>query len=222
MTESHLGSSALLDDSDDVVSMLPEFGSAPRRGYAAPGRQQGFPSVPFGDPGMIQQSQTLWGTSPIQNSVLNSFVPPQAPHPGFGGPAGWPIASPVPGFSTPMSRSLPPRQPVSVVRQKLCNIYRDIAIQDPSREGLVPLQVVLDTLKDSVEFNPLGSGPLTEKDVLILCETEGTMVNGGGNFDIVGDGNDRSIRWNEYKVPQPVGTFGAPGQFGSPGSTFGR
>ncbi|CAN8102102.1 unnamed protein product [Discula destructiva] len=220
--ENHLGSSALLDDSDDVVPTLPEFGSAPRRGYAAPGRQQGFPSVPFGDPGMLQQSQQLWGTSPIQNSVLNSFMPSPVPPPGFGGPAGWPISSPVPGFSTPMNRPIPSRQPVSMVRQKLCNVCRDMAMRDPSREGLIDLHVVLDMMKDIVEFNPFGTGPLTEKDVLILCETEGTMVNGGGNFDIVEDGNGRSIRWNEHKVPQPVGAFGAPGQFGSPSSSFGR
>lgn len=218
----HLGSSALLDDSDDVIPTLPDFGSVPRRGYVAPGRPQGFPSLPFGDPGMLQQSQPLWGTSPIQPSAMNSFVQPPAPPPGFGGPTGWPIASPVPGFSAPIGRPMPSRQPVSVVRQKLCNICRELAMQDPSKDGLIPLQVIQDTMKDQIEFNPLGNGPLTENDILILCETEGTMVNGGGNFEIREDGNGRSIRWNEHKVPQPLGAFGAPGQFGSPSSSFGR
>lgn len=217
--ENHLGSSALLDDSDDVVPTLPEFGSLPRRGYVAPGRPQGFPSLPFGDPGI----QPLWGTSPIQPSVMNSFVQPPAAPPGFGGPTGWPIGSPVPGFSAPISRPMPSRQPVSIVRQKLCNICRELAMQDPSKDGLIPLQVVQDTMKDQVEFNPLGNGPLTENDILILCETEGTMVNGGGNFDIHEDGNGRSIRWNENKLPQPLGAFGAPGgHFGSPSSSFSR
>lgn len=95
-------------------------------------------------------------------------------------------------------------------------------MQDASREGLIPLHVVLDTLKDNIEFNPLGNGPLSENDILILCETEGTMVNGGGNFDIVENGSGRSIRWNEHKVPQSIGSFGAPGQLGSPSSSFGR
>ena len=95
-------------------------------------------------------------------------------------------------------------------------------MQDPARDGLIPLLVVLETMKDNVEFNPLGNGPLTENDLLILCETEGTMVNGGGSFDIVEVGSGRSIRWNEHKVPHAVGSFGAPGQFGSPSSSFGR
>lgn len=216
--ENHLGSSALLDDSDDVVPILPEFGSLPRRGYVAPGRPQGFPSLPFGDPGI----QPLWGTSPIQPSVMNPFVQPPAPPPGFGGPTGWPIGSPVPGFSAPISRPMPSRQPVSVVRQKLCNICRELAMQNPSKDGLIPLQVIQDTMKDQIEFNPLGNGPLTENDILVLCETEGTHVNGGGNFDIHEDGNGRSIRWTEHKVPQPLGAFGAPGHLGSPSSSFGR
>lgn len=220
--ENHLGSSALLDDSDDVAT-LPEFGSAPRRGYAAPGRQPGFPSVAFGDPGMLQQSQPQWGTSPIQHSVMNSFVGSPAPPPGFPGPAGWSVASPVPGFSTPINRPMPSRQPIHVVvRQKLCSICRDLAIQGQSSDGFVPLSRVLDAIKPHVDQNPLGNGPLTEHNLLELCETEGTMVNGGGNFDIVENANGRSIRWNEHKVLQSAGAFGAPGQFGSPNSSFGR
>lgn len=221
--ESHLGSSALLDDSDDVTA-LPEFGSAPRgRGYAAPGRQPAFPPVAFGDPGMLQQSQPQWGTSPIQHSVMSSFMQSPAPPPGFPGQAGWSMASPVPGFSTPTSRPMPSRQPVHVVvRQKLCSICRDLAIHGQSADGFVPLPRVLDAIKPNVDQNPLGHGPLTEDNLLALCETEGTMANGGGNFDIVEDANGRSIRWNEHKVLQPAGAFGAPGQFGSPGSSFGR
>lgn len=228
--ESNLGSSALLDDSDDVAA-LPEFGSAPRRGYAAPGRQQGFPSYPpFGDPGLLQQSQPLWGTSPIQSSGFSHFVQSPPPPPGLGGPTagGWPMASPVPPFSMPIGRPVPSQQPVNVARQKICQIFQNLT-NSPSRDSrqmFVPPHTVLERLIASGEANPLGSGPLTEDGLVILCELEGTAVNGGGNFDIIRDGGPegpvRSIRWNEHKVPQSMGGFGAPGQFGSPGSSFGR
>lgn len=221
--EDHLGSSALLDDSEDVVSGLPEFASGPRRGFAALGRPPpAFPPLPFGDPGILQQSQSPWGPSPIQPPGMNPFT--QAPPPGF-----WPVTSPTPGFSAPLGirQPAPSRQPASVVRQKLCNVCRDLAVQDPATNGFIPLSSVHEAIKDQIEFNPLGNGPLTDHDILALCETEGTMVNGGGNFDIREDGSNKSIRWNREKTPPLAmggGGFGAPGQIGSPvlGSSFGR
>lgn len=229
-TGNHLGSSALLDDSEDVVQPLPDFGSSSRRGYAAPpGRPPVFPSFPFGDQGIMHQSPSIWGASPIQPSGINPFAPSPAPPPGFGGPGGWAAPSPGQGFSIPsgIGRPAPSRhmQPATVVRQKLCSICRDLAMQDLSKDGFISLNLALDTLRDQVDFNPLGNGPLSEDDVLVLCETEGDMVNGGGNFDIHEDGNGRNIRWNPDKMPQALGAFGAPGapgQFGSPSSSFGR
>lgn len=230
--ENHLGSSALLDDSDDVVQPLPDFGANPRRSYAAPGRPPVFPSFPFGDQGMMHQSPSIWGTSPIQPSVMNPFVPATAPPPGFGNAVGWAAPSPGQGFSIPsgMGRAAPSRvmQPATLVRQKLCHVCRELALHDPSKDGFIPLGLVQTSLKEQVEFNPLGNGPLAEDDILILCETEGDLANGGGNFDIHEDGNGRSIRWNPDKRPQQLGSFGAPGapgapgQLGSPSSSFGR
>lgn len=228
-TENHLGSSALLDDSDDVVQPLPDFASNARRSYAAPGRPPVFPSFPFGDQGMMHQSPSIWGASPIQPSVMNPFAPSAPPPPGFGNSVGWVAPSPGQGFSVPsgMGRPAPSRvmQPATMVRQRLCQVCRELGMQDPSKEGFIPLSLVQTTLKDQVEFNPLGNGPLAEDDILILCETEGDLVNGGGNFDIHEDGSGRSIRWNADKRPQPLGAFGAPGapgQLGSPSSSFGR
>lgn len=222
-TEDHLGSSALLDDSEDVLSTLPDFISNQRRGFVAPGRPGAFPPVPFGDPGILQQSQSPWGPSPIQPPGMSPFVqsPAPPPPPGF-----WPVSSPTPGFSAPIGigRPGPSRQPASVVRQKLCSVCRDLAMQDPATDGFIPLSSVHEAIKDQIEFNPLGNGPLADNDILALCETEGTMMNGGGNFDVHDDGNTKSIRWNPDKTPLPMGGFGAPGQIGSPimGSSFGR
>lgn len=225
--ENHLGSSALLDDSEDVVPTLPPFASGQRRSYAAPGRSQAFPAVPFGDPGILSQSQPLWSSSPIQPSVMNPFGQSPVPPPGLGGPGGWPIASPIPGFSAPIGigrQPGPPKPPASVVRQTLCRVCRDFYVQAPTEDGFVAVSLVQDTLKDRVEHNPLGNGPITEKDILALCETEGTMINGGGTFDIRDEANGtKSIRWNQDKMPQTYGGgFGAPGQLTSPSSSFSR
>lgn len=214
--ENHLGSSALLDDSDDVMPTPPDFAPGGRRGYVAPGRPQAFPAVPFGDPGVLQQSQ-LWGASPIQAPGMNPFAQAPAPPPGLAGPGGWPIGSPVPGFSAPMvigRPSAPSRQPATVVRQRLCQVCRELATQVPTQDGFIPLHLVQKALKDRVEHNDF--------DILALCETEGTLVNGGGNFDIHGGKDDKSIRWNPDSSSQPLGGFGAPGQLTSPSSSFSR
>lgn len=232
-----LGSSALLENSEDVIQPLPGFGSSARRGYPAPGRAPVFPPFGFGEPGIMHPSQNIWGANAVQPSVMAPFVPSQpGPPPGFGGPGSWVAASPGQGFSVPggigIGRPAPPRvvtQPNSVVRQRLCNVCRELAMhQDPAKEGFIPLALVRDTLKDQVgEYNPLGKGPLAEEDILVLCETEGDMANGGGNFDMSEDGGERNIRWNPDKMNQGPrtqslgGGFGAPGQLGSPNSSFG-
>lgn len=222
--QDHLGSSALLDDSEDVLPTLPDFQSGLRRGYVAPGRPgPAFPPpAPFADPAIA----SMW-SSPVQPSVLSPFTQAPVAPPGFGGPGGWP-ASPSLGFSVPsgMVRPAPARPPASVaIRQILCNVCRDLAIKEPSKDGLISLSSVQEAMKTYVDINPMGDGPLTENDIVALCETEGTMANGGGNFDIhEGEGVSKNIRWNPDRNPQPLGAFGAPGHIGSPvmGSSFGR
>lgn len=230
-----LGSSALLENSEDVIQPLPDFGSSARRGYPAPGRPPVFPSFGFGEPGIMHPSQNIWGGNAVQPSVMAPFVPTQpGPPPAFVGPGSW-AASPGQGFSVPngigIGRPVPQRvvtQPNSVVRQRLCNVCHKLA-QDLAKDGFIPLALVRDALKDQVgEYNPLGKGPLAEEDILALCETEGDIANGGGNFDISEDGGETNIRWNPDKMGnQPRtqalgGGFGAPGQLGSPNSSFGQ
>ncbi|KUI68669.1 Stress response protein NST1 [Cytospora mali] len=222
--QNHLGSSALLDDSEDVLPTLPDFQSGLRRGYVAPGRiGPAFPPpAPFADPAIA----SMWG-SPVQPSVLSPFAQAPVAPPGFGGPGGWP-ASPSLGFSVPsgLVRPAPVRPPASMaIRQILCSVCRDLALKEPAKDGLIPLSTVQEAMKTYVDFNPMGDGPLTENDIVALCETEGNPANGGGNFDVHdGEGVTKSIRWNPDKAPQSLGAFGAPGHIGSPvlGSSFGR
>ncbi|KAK7742941.1 Stress response protein nst1 [Diaporthe eres] len=220
--ENHLGSSALLDDSEDVLPTLPDFQPGLRRGYVAPGRPgPAFPPAPFADPAIA----SMWG-SPMQPPGMSPFAQTPVAPPGFGGPVGWP-ASPSLGFSAPIGigRVAPARPPASVaIRQILCNVCRDLAMKEPAKDGFIPLSSLQEAMKTYVDFNPMGDGPLTENDIVALCETEGNMANGGGNFDLVDEAGTKSIRWNPDKMAQPLGGFGAPGQIGSPvlGSSFGH
>ncbi|KAG8167069.1 hypothetical protein KVR01_002758 [Diaporthe batatas] len=222
--QDHLGSSALLDDSEDVLPTLPDFQPGLRRGYVAPGRPgPAFPPAPFADPAIA----SMWG-SPMQLPGISAFGQAPVAPPGFGTPVGWP-ASPSLGFTSPipLRHVAPVRPPASVaIRQILCNVCRDLALKEPTKDGFIPLTSLQEAVKTYVDFNPMGDGPLTENDIVALCETEGNMANGGGNFDLVDEAGTKSIRWNPDKMPQPLGAFGAPGQpgIGSPvlGSSFGH
>ncbi|KAH8765389.1 stress response protein nst1 [Diaporthe sp. PMI_573] len=222
--QDHLGSSALLDDSEDVLPTLPDFQPGLRRGYVAPGRPgPAFPPAPFADPAIA----SMWG-SPMQPPGMSPFGQTPVVPPGFGGPVGWPV-SPSLSFSAPIGigRVAPARPPASVaIRQILCNVCCDLAMKEPAKDGFIPLSSLQEAVKTYVDFNPMGDGPLTENDIVALCETEGNMANGGGSFDLVNEAGTKSIRWNPDKMPQPLGAFGAPGQpgIGSPvlGSSFGH
>ena len=221
--QDHLGSSALLDDSEDVLPpTLPDFQPGLRRGYVAPGRPgPAFPPAPFADPAIA----SMWG-SPMQPPGMSPFAQTPVAPPGFGAPVGWP-ASPSLGFSAPIGigRVAPARPPASVaIRQILCNVCRDLAMKEPAKDGFIPLSSLQEAVKTYVDFNPMGDGPLTESDIVALCETEGNMANGGGTFELADEAGTKNIRWNPDKMAQPLGAFGAPGQIGSPvlGSSFGH
>lgn len=64
-------------------------------------------------------------------------------------------------------------------------------------------------------INPPGDQPVSEKELLDICETEGNAINGGGSFDIREDGGNHSIRFENDILP-PHRPVGAPGEIGSP------
>lgn len=218
--ENHLGSSALLDDSEDVVTNLPDIG----RRIPAPRAQ------PFPRPLEMQQAG-IWG-SPTHGAGISSFLPatmPPHPPPGFGGPSGWPTPTHGAGFGTSVPIARPVMQThhsASTVRQMLSTVCRDLGMQDSSKEGFIPFQRVEDSIKMQVQTNPLGNGPLTADVIMVLCETEGTPVNGGGVFEVRDDeGGNKLIRWIPDTHPHqqaPLGVFGAPGQQNSIAAMFSR
>jgi hypothetical protein len=194
----HLGSSALLDDSDVAVH---DLNGPLRPSNAAPGPRMGFPPVPFGmDPNPMFNSHHLWAPAP--SAQPNPFSPP--PPPGFGpAPGQVPWGSPAqPSSAFNMQGGLGrPNQPRSVaIRQMLCRICKEMAdaeAQSPDtrsdmcRDGYASLEAI----KAQMDMQNPGEG-ISEHELLNMCDTEGNSSNGGGSFDVRRQaGGSVSIRW---------------------------
>ncbi|KAH7026592.1 salt tolerance down-regulator-domain-containing protein [Microdochium trichocladiopsis] len=204
----HLGSSALLDDDFDE----PFQPGSLKRGTAAPGTRQPFVGGPFMD--------SVFGTSPLTGGwngpLNNAFSPP----PGFGSTA-WPPSGPAFGGPPPGIR---PAQPRSItIRQILVQSCKDLQNHAADSHGWIDLSAI----KGHVDS--IAAEPVTEAELLDMCETEGNAQNGGGTFDIKhGDNSKVSIK---YDPDMPTGpspfarNIGAPGEIGSPivghATTFG-
>lgn len=189
----HLGSSALLDDTDDPLAEIAEarlmaggVGSRPPYG---PGT---FMEPPYGSP-----------MNPWPSSVQNPFPPPGFGNPVWGGP---------PPFMTPNPSQHRANHARSVtVRLMLCNICKG-ASPTGSADGYVPMATIKAQIDALAAHQLPNDHPVTVKEILDICETEGNQHNGGGSFDVrcPGTGNEfeSSIRW----VPSAtVGPAGGPG-----------
>lgn len=201
---SHLGSSALLDDSDEPLTS----GAGVRRQSAAPGNmsRQSFAPPPFGmDP--------TFG-SPM-SSFSNTWAGPPHPFgsslPGTNYLGGW-GNGPTPNSSFGPGLQARPTQPRSVaVRLNICRACKNL--EGTTSDGYFDVNIVKDQL---THFIGPSEAPVTTQEVLDICETEGNGMNGGGSFDIRNDGNNQySIRYEvePLNAPRPVG---APGEIGSP------
>lgn len=207
----HLGSSALLDDTDVPLG---RFGSINQR-TAAPGPRPLFPGPSFMNPAFGSPA-TPWGAPGV-------FPPP----PGFGhmaSSAAWP---PTPVFGAPpqVTRAAQPRS--VVIRQLLVRACKDLENYATDTAGYIDLSAIKGHV-DSI--NPSTSESIEEAELLEICETEGNAQNGGGSFDIRrGDNEKIAIRFemggDVAHSPFPR-TVGAPGEIGSPivgaGTAFSR
>ncbi|KAK4191928.1 salt tolerance down-regulator-domain-containing protein [Podospora australis] len=182
--DTHLGSSALLADSDDV----PDFSGRSLPGpppVTRPGPR--FPTAPF-------------GTDPIFHGLHNVWAPPGMPHqnpfapgppPGFGGS---PIGGPSPISSTwgPLSQPSSfsghgvmdrPLEARSItVRKMLRRACQELSHVDFGTEGMtgfIPLKQIK-TQMAHVKMSP----PIGDQEILEICETEGNELNGGGIFEV--------------------------------------
>ncbi|KAL2066873.1 hypothetical protein VTL71DRAFT_1297 [Oculimacula yallundae] len=202
----HLGSSALLDDSDEPLNS----GAGPRRSSAAPGGITRQPFVtPFGiDPASYGGQMNGYHGWNAPNPFGPSSLPGSNYMGGLGG--GWGSAANSSfggmGGGQPMRSS----QPRSVaVRLMICRACK--SLEGTTADNFFDINLI----KEKVDLlNPPTDQPVSEKELLDICETEGNAVNGGGSFDIRQDGKSQSIRYESDVLPHRP--LGAPGEIGSP------
>lgn len=202
----HLGSSALLDDSDEPLNT----GSGVRRMSGVPinSSRQPFPTAPFSMDHSAYSSPIAAGGYNFFGSA-NAFGAPSLAGAnymggGFFNSAGGPFGAV--GGSTALRSSQPHGRSVTV-RLMLCRACKNL--EGSARDGFTDVNSIIDYINSS------GEGPVSEKEILDICETEGNHLNGGGSFDIRKDGSNRcSIRY-ENDTP-PHRPLGAPGEIGSP------
>ena len=203
---SHLGSSALLDDSDEPLTS----GAGARRQSAAPGNntRQNFAPAPFGmDP-------TTFG-SPI-SSFGNAWGGPPNPFgtslPGSNYMGGWgsgPSPNSAFGAGSQVVRSAQPRS--VAVRLNICRACKNL--EGSTSDGFYDVNVIKDQV---AHLTAPGDAPVTTQELLDICETEGNSINGGGSFDVRNDGNGQCSIRHEVDLPNSQRPVGAPGEIGSP------
>ena len=197
----HLGSSALLDDSDEPLSS----GPGGRRPSVAPGlnARPPFP-MPFGMEPFANPLNGFptWGAP--QNPFLPSSLPGSNYMGGWGPPAGSSFGSM--GGAQPIR----PSQPRGIViRMLICQACKTLEGSTP--DGFYDINAI----KEQVDAAGSLDQPVSEQELLDLCETEGNTQNGGGSFEIRNQKNSHySIRYEaDMPTHRPVG---APGEIGSP------
>ncbi|KAK8121204.1 hypothetical protein PG999_005324 [Apiospora kogelbergensis] len=196
----HLGSSALLDDSDEPLGEpIPQR----RSNTAAPGVRPPFTAAPFPEP--------VFGSSPLSHGWGGHLF---SPPPGFGTSA-WP---PNPAFGGPPP-GMRPAQPHSVaVRLMLCRACRELGNNAADAQGYIDLSA----LKGHVDSLNTGEA-ISQSELLDMCETEGNLQNGGGSFDVRQDEASGKVSVRFDPSSPGARNVGAPGEIGSPisGGLFG-
>ncbi|KAI1172781.1 hypothetical protein F4777DRAFT_560474 [Nemania sp. FL0916] len=195
----HLGSSALLDDTDEpLTSRLDPV----HRGTAAPGSRPSFPAPSFmapafGSPGAHWGAPGLFPLGQSFNHI----------------PAGtaWPPNSAF-GIPSHATRAAQPRS--VVIRQLLVRAYKDLENYAADAAGYIELSAIKGHV-DSI--NPSPSESIDERELRDICDTEGNPQNGGGNFYTRDDDNGKTaIRFEMNGGSGRAPYVGAPGEIGSP------
>ncbi|KZZ98826.1 stress response protein nst1 [Moelleriella libera RCEF 2490] len=205
----HLGSRVLVDDDEPLLLKQSTLRSRP------PG-PRGFSTSPFMEPGSFSIGQNLWGST---SGVSQHFPPPslsnQQPWGSPPVPPGFGVGSPAPALSSMRA----PSQPRHVaMRLMLCHAFKNLAsAKHADSDGYIELSAI----KSHIDL-VCGEPNMTEIDLLELCDTEGSLSNGGGTFDVRQSGRRSGkvvIRWipdsNDGLGPG-VRAVGAPGEIGSP------
>lgn len=220
----HLGSSALLDDSDEPVPLNP---AETQRPAGAPGLMRGSSNLSnvsnmsaFGSPMFSnppgQPRMESFGGNPMgtwNNTPPLSFGPTSAASWGNSPMSGWTSAtSSMGGFGMGMGTS-GSRRPVQT-RIQICNAFRQLmAAKATNAEGFVDASTVLRQLSETVH------PPVLLEELLEFCDTEGNATNGGGNFQIIKHpehAHQTLIKYEPDPVSAPATRNVGAGDIGSP------
>ncbi|KAF1826730.1 uncharacterized protein K489DRAFT_392795 [Dissoconium aciculare CBS 342.82] len=231
-TSKHLGSSALLDDTDDLqpalgirrhsgapsgarnISGPPGMGQlggfgGPGASFGAPGSSWNTPNIPFGQgPGLGQPS---WGSLPSTSPGINmgswmgsnNMMSPGVP---FGGPQHHHNMHGPPA-GVPMSR---PR----AIRIAICQACRQLSSrgEELNDTKFHPMENVMRQIELSRTL-PVDA-PATLDEIIALCSTEGDSLNGGGELILRKDpatpsdhapANAYAVRWESDQAPMENG-----------------
>lgn len=231
----HLGSSALLDDTDEPLpsslsdvrraSNVPTGGrsipgsgmgqigggfGAPAGGFGTPSSSWNTPSLPFGQGSGL--SQPGWGSLPIPGGSMNSWAHNQAAYSSnsaFGS-----IGAP-PSHHRPAGTL---NRPLTI-RLAICQACKQLTT---AARGEGDGYHAVDVLLRQIEHNrPMLDAPPTLREIEEICETEGDGNNGGGELSVrksTSDAGGMAVKWSaDAATPdhQRAGHVGL-GEIGSP------
>jgi hypothetical protein len=202
----HLGSSALLDDSDEPLMS----GNGARRSSAVPvnnPRQSFPPPPPFGmDSAFGSPIPGYSNWTPLPNPFATSSLPGPSYIGGLGGWGAPPINSTFGPLGVGVAPPLRSSQPRSVaVRLMICRACKNLGGSTP--DGFCDINAIRDQLE---HLNSPGEQLISEKELLDICETEGNANNGGGVFEIRRDDNGHHFIRFENDVPSSHRPLAAP------------
>ncbi|GLA68361.1 stress response protein nst1 [Aspergillus tubingensis] len=215
----HLGSSALLDDSDvpftsNLSQSLPgatapgTFPGPTRASFAGTSlfadplaaKHNGFPIGP--SVGNTWSTQIPFGTSPF----------PSAPTWGTGPGSGWSNNAFAPGGHHRAHASRP-----VTIRLLVIQACKQLNMMSPSKgaSGYHDVNVVLRQVN---QLRPANEPPISLKEMLDICDTEGNTQNGGGSFSIRSDETGECVKFEPDTNSASSGHRGSivPGEIGSP------
>ncbi|KAI9873783.1 MAG: Stress response protein nst1 [Pleopsidium flavum] len=218
---SHLGSSALLDDTDVPLS---SDVSDNRRGSAAPGAAR-HGRLGFGASPLFTDSI---GPSKMENYSLggqsgsgNTWATPQMP---FGTPvmAGGHTWSSPPGAGWSTNNTFGviggPNRPNSsrpvTIRLMISQACKQLTANSPAKTGN-GFHGVSAVLRQVEQLKPINEAPLHIQEMLDICDTEGNAQNGGGSFTIRDEGPRGIFVRFDADDKTPLSGRG-PGEIGSP------
>jgi hypothetical protein len=225
----HLGSSALLDDSDESVPQGENRRMShntlststrsqslgingliqPPGGFGTPATNWATPSLPFGQaPGLGQQQ---WGSLPNASHMTgwaangNAFASN-----GAFGPMGM-----GPQMPTQMHRvsALGTQSRPLAIRLAICQACKQLAATNSSSDGFHDINTLMRQM-------PALDPPPSLREIEEICETEGDSQNGGGELSARKSGSDVShVKWTpDSGTPkdQGRGSHAGLGEIGSP------